>query len=726
MSNAASFYAHSKPGCPDEEWQLLGTHLINVAKEAREFAEPFGTGEWAENAGRLHDIGKVAIEFQGYLKNANGLDDEDYDGTRINHSSAGAAYAEDELKGVSGRTLAYLIAGHHAGLPDWFPDKIGNAALQIRLKEGRENLGRIRERIAPLVNTVPPMQKPLCVNPSNYHLWVRMLYSCLVDADFLDTESFMQAEQASERAQFSDIRELKERFDQYMETLAGKASDTGVNRIRQEVLCACREKGLRESGLYSLTVPTGGGKTLSGMAFALEHSVKHGKGRIIYVIPYTSIIEQTASILRGVFGYDNVIEHHSNLDPDRETQRSRLAAENWDAPVIVTTNVQFFESLYAAKSSRCRKLHNIINSVVLLDEAQLIPPQWLIPCVHVIDELTNNYGVTMVLSTATQPALPDLKPVEIIDNPVGLYERLQRVEYELPSDLAKGSEWGEIATDLQKHDTVLCVVNTRRDCYDLYKLMPEDTIHLSALLCGQHRSEKIAAIKSLLTDGKSVRVISTQLVEAGVDIDFPVVYRALGGLDSIAQAAGRCNREGKLEGKGRVHVFIPPHDPPRGLLAKAAGTTRQLAAIGAFVPDEPAAYRQYFELFYSMANDTGTDFLKGLQKDVPNVPFRSSAMDFKLIDDTAQRPVIVRYGDSDKWIERLRFAGSTREIMRRLQRYVVNLPTRMVDDMLADGRLQIADKDKAPDIIVQGCVRYDEVTGLDVYSGRVPVEDLIV
>jgi len=725
MSEQHPFYAHSKPGCPVSEWQPLDQHLQNVAEKAKEFAEPFGSGEWGHHAGLLHDLGKAASEFQSYLKHANGLDDEDYDGIRINHSSAGAAYAEDVLKGVSGRTLAYLIAGHHAGLPDWFSERTGNAALQIRLEEGRENLARIRERTAALVCNVSPTQKPPGINPSNYHLWVRMLYSCLADADFLDTESFMQAEQAAERGRFSAIRELKARFDRHMEELAGKASDTLVNRTRQAVLRACREKGSRESGLYSLTVPTGGGKTLSGMAFALEHALMHGKARIIYVIPYTSIIEQTASILRGIFGDGNVVEHHSNLDPERETQRSRLAAENWDAPVVVTTNVQFFESLYAAKSSRCRKLHNIVNSVVLLDEAQLIPPQWLTPCVHVIGALTGSYGVTMVLSTATQPSLPGLEPVEIVENPAALYEQLKRVEYELPSDMASVSEWEDIAGALQKYDQVLCVVNSRRDCHELHRLMPEGTIHLSALMCGQHRSEKIAAIKHWLTEGKQVRVISTQLVESGVDIDFPVVYRALGGLDSIAQAAGRCNREGK-QGRGKVVVFLPPKDPPRGLLAKAAGTTRELATMGRFQPDDPGSYKQYFELFYSRANDTGVDFLNGLQKDGSNVPFRSAGQDFKLIDDTAQRPVIVRYGDSGQWIDRLRFAGPTREIMRRLQRYVVNLPARMVDEMLADGRLQIADKSKAPDIIVQACVRYDESTGLDVYSGQVPVEDLIV
>jgi len=723
-------YAHSLPDQPPAKWQTLDDHLFATAEKARIFAAPFSSGEWADAAGWIHDLGKAAPEFQAYLVRENGLDDAEYDvpgNARVNHSSAGAAFAEDEVKGIPGRTLAYLAAGHHAGLPDWFSDQTGGAALSARLEEGREDLKRIRAIVTQWSNQIQtPSKAPPFVKSGNYHLWVRMLYSCLVDADFLDTEAFINPRQTSGRSGFSSLAELKSRFDTYMIQKAADCKKTPVNDMRQKVLQACRDAAVNKQGLYSLTVPTGGGKTLSGMAFALDHAVCHNKSRVIYVIPYTSIIEQTASILRDIFGDENVIEHHSNLDPEKETERSRLAAENWDAPVIVTTNVQFFESLYAAKSSRCRKLHNIVNSVVILDEAQLIPPQWLIPSVDAIRELTNSFGVTILLSTATQPALPGLTPAEIVPHPTELYETLRRTDIILPSDSNLPMQWADVADELKQHEQVLCIVNSRRDCHDLFKLMPEGTIHLSALMCGQHRSEKIREIKELLREGKPVRVVSTQLVEAGVDIDFPVVYRALGGLDSIAQAAGRCNREGKLAGKGQVHVFVPPKDPPHGLLAKAAATTREMGALADCDPQRPETFTRYFELFYSRANDTGNEFIKYLQKDTPNIPFRTAAARFKFIDDTAQRPVIVRYGDSEPWLERLQFAGPTREIMRRLQRYTVNMPSRMVDAMLADGRLASVDEKKAPGIVVQACIKYDNVTGLDVYAAQLPVDDLIV
>jgi CRISPR-associated endonuclease/helicase Cas3 len=362
-----------------------------------------------------------------------------------------------------------------------------------------------------------------------------------------------------------------------MEEKTAQAPPTPVNVIRKEVLTACREAARDAAGLYSLTVPTGGGKTLSGLAFALEHAVRHGKSRIVYVIAYTSIIEQTAQVLSEIFGPENVVEHHSNLAPERETERSRLASENWDAPILVTTNVQFFESLYAARSSRCRKLHNLVNSVVILDEAQLLPPELLTPCVDVLNHLTRHYGVTVLLSTATQPALPGLDPArEIVPDKIRLYETLKRTEIRFPDSLQEPTDWETVAEELRRHEQALCVVNTRRDCYDLFRLMPEGTIHLSALMCGEHRSQVIAEIKRHLKEGAPCRVISTQLVEGGVDLDFPVVYRALAGLDSIAQAAGRCNREGRLNAEGRlgvVRVFVPPK--PRRAVCSAREKARR-------------------------------------------------------------------------------------------------------------------------------------------------------
>lgn len=733
-------YAHSKDNAPLDQWHPLEAHLHGTAEKARHFAELFGAGDWAWNAAWLHDLGKADSIFQGYLLRENGLDSAGYDCGHVNHSSAGAACAEDKLKAedkpkLAGRVLAYLVAGHHAGLPDWHPTETGNAALQIRLGEGRENLQRILPFADHVLGKLKPLtHPPAFVKAANCHFWLRMLFSCLVDADFLDTEQFMERGKTELRGQYPRIEELAPSFFQAVTKLEQDAANTPVNMIRAEVRRVCEQKADMPKGLFSLTVPTGGGKTLSAMAFALHHALRHGQQRVIYVIPYTSIIEQTGRILAGIFGRENVVEHHSNLGPEKETLRSQLASENWDAPIIVTTNVQFFESLYAAKPSRCRKLHNIVNSVVILDEAQLLPPELLIPCVDAIKDLIHSYGVTMLLATATQPALPKLEEVaEIIPSDLDLYGRLRRTAINFPTSLNEPTDWASLAQQLQEHDQVLCVVNTRRDCYDLFRLMPAGTIHLSALMCGAHRSAVIRLIRLRLRKRLPIRVISTQLVEAGVDIDFPVVYRAIAGLDSIAQAAGRCNREGRLNDArqlGQVHVFVPPKPAPRGLLLKGENTTRELCSLPEFDTHQRDTFTRYFQLFYSKVNDTGDKFYDLLVKDAnPNLyfQFRTAAEQFRLIDDQDQRPVIVRYKGSEKWLTRLRFAGPTREIMRALQRFTVNLPTRMVTSMLADGRLEEVEPRKAPDIIAQSCLKlYDRQIGLDVYAAHLPVEDLVV
>ena len=721
-------YAHSKENEPPEKWQPLEDHLKRVAEQAAKCAAKFQSADWGWNAGWLHDLGKAAKEFQAYLLQSNGLDDSEYDNAghgRVNHSSAGAFFAQEVFDNIIGLSLAFLAAGHHAGLPDYFSADTGRATLTFRLQDGEQNLSRIRASADDLRQQLRPVAKPPAfVKSHNFHLWVRMLFSCLVDADFLDTESFMNPEQGKARGDFSQLEALKPVFDSHMQKMMKAAPDTPVNAARRNVFTACRDAAHQKPGLFSLTVPTGGGKTLSGMAFALDHAVIHGKNRIIYVIPYTSIIEQTASVLADIFGAENVVEHHSNLDPEKETQRSRLAAENWDAPIIVTTNVQFFESLYSARPGRCRKLHNIINSVVILDEAQLLPPNLLTPCVDAIDQLVKNYDVTLVLSTATQPALPGLEPQEIIpDSPV-LYERLRRTQIIFPADPDIPSNWEEIAEELRQYDQVLCVVNTRRYCYDLYKLMPKGTIHLSALMCGEHRSEKIKEIKQQLKDGRPIRVISTQLVEAGVDIDFPVVYRAFAGLDSIAQAGGRCNREGKLneQGKmGEVKVFVPPKPSPPGLLRKGEDTTRQLFSLPDFNPQQPMEFNRYFKLFYSAVNNTGSQFKSLLQTDVPRIHFRTAGNKFKLIDDQAQHAVFVRYGDSQRWLDDLRRIGPKRQQMRKLQRYTVNLSKRDFERAKFDGLVEEVWKG-----FWLWIGRYDRSHGLDLFGAGWAPEDLTV
>jgi CRISPR-associated endonuclease/helicase Cas3 len=523
-----------------------------------------------------------------------------------------------------------------------------------------------------------------------------MLFSCLTDADFLDTERFMDKDdsKADKRGGLPQLSELRVLFERHITEKSEKAPRTAVNKVRTEVLRQCRSRASDDPGLFSLTVPTGGGKTLSSMAFALDHAIKHNKVRIIYVIPYTSIIEQTAKIFRDIFG-NGVVEHHSNLDPEKETVQSRVAAENWDAPIIVTTNVQFFESLFAARTSRCRKLHNIVNSVVVLDEAQLLPPAFLQPILSVINLLTSKcYGVTFVFSTATQPALNSRKGFgwhfrglehvrEIMSDPDGLHRDLERVNVRLPADFHQANTWEDIAHELRQHESVLCIVNSRADCRDLHRFMPEGTTHLSALMCGAHRSDVIVEIKRKLKDGEPIRVTSTQLIEAGVDVDFPVVYRAMAGLDSIHQAAGRCNREGGFE-RGVVQVFIAPKPSPEGLLLKA-----EQGAISTLFdykgnPLARELLQPYFERLYAQA-DLDEYRIEDLLKvgDEFEVQFRTAAAKFKLVDESDYQPIFVPYNEeSVRLLHQLEKEGPKRWLMRKLQRFVVNLPLYQFEKML--------------------------------------------
>ena len=680
----------------------LGEHLREVGRRAETFASVFGSRDWARVAGLWHDLGKYSAEFQRRIKLGSGYDVEAHlEGSagRVDHSTAGAQHAIDQF-GLHGRILAYLIAGHHAGLPDWHTDESRGRALKARLDDDTHLKRALSQTIPDEILSRPQPTSPLLGGPAGFALWVRMLFSCLVDADFLDTEAFMDAGRTVQRINTLTLPDLLLRFDVYMEERFSQASPTAVNRARAEVLRQCRNKARQAPGLFSLTVPTGGGKTLSSLAFALEHAVFHRKRRIIYAIPYTSIIEQTANVFRGIFP-DGVIEHHSNLDPEKETVKSRLAAENWDAPLIVTTNVQFFESLFAARTSRCRKLHNIVDSVVILDEAQLMPPEFLQPILNVMNLLVRHYGVTFVLSTATQPALGTLRSFqqtlcgldtvrEIVDDPDVLYHDLERVTVTMPADFHSAKDWDAIAGEIQRHPCVLAVVNSRADARELHRRMPDGTVHLSALMCGQHRSCVIAKVKRRLQAGEAVRVVSTQLVEAGVDVDFPVVYRALAGLDSIAQAAGRCNREGALE-RGQVIVFVPPRPAPPGALRRAADTTISLLQGTSEHPMTRELFYHYFEHFYMRAPSLDKHDIaellspQGGNDDPLKVQFRTAAQRFRLIDESGYRSILVRYGESPALIGRLRKEGPERWLMRKLQRYAVLLPEHQFQKLLVDG-----------------------------------------
>jgi len=708
----------------------LEDHLRAVARGTAARAAGFDAGEWALVAGLWHDLGKYQSRWQTYLESHHTGDPHDAEPKgSVPHALAGAQYAEQQLPGGLGRLLAYVIAGHHAGLPDFESADGGQGSLKLRLGEAAK-LDARNELRAALANQahIPPdiLAKPtLQVDAERMaggkgrelalSLWLRMLFSCLVDADFLDAEAFLNPSQHAQRPALPSAAGLLPRFDAYMADKAAAALPSAVNAARAEVLAACRAAAQAPritSGIYSLTVPTGGGKTLASLAFALEHARAHGKQRVIYAIPFTSIIEQTAQVFREVFPSECVIEHHSNIDPAKASPTSHLATENWDAPLVVTTNVQLFESLFAAKTSRCRKLHNLVNSVIVLDEAQQLPPAFLAPITQCLRLLAQHYGVTVLLCTATQPnlqvqadafgrtAFPGLGPVqEVIAKPADLYASLRRVNVRLPQANEPRSSWETLAESLHQHPCALTIVNTRQDARDLYAALGEDSgrVHLSARMCPEHRATVIADIKAALKerlDGvrdTPLRVVSTTLVEAGVDFDFPVVYRALAGLDSIAQAAGRCNREGRMDGLGQVVVFRPEKERGKGMMQEARNVASELIDAG-LISDAlaPETFARYFELLY--ANVSRNQGGKGLDaKDIVTLltpdakdcalSFRTAAELFKLIDEEGQQSVVVRYARDDAMREKLNATlgalakdPTAKWAYRKLQRFSVSIP----------------------------------------------------
>ena len=717
----------------------LAEHLEGVAKAAAGFAERFGAKEWAWLAGLWHDLGKYRPSFQAYIRQASGFATdahiEDAPG-RVIHSTAGALLACDRF-GPAGRLLAYLIAGHHAGLADW---NGGPASLYQRMENARRE-GHLDEVLAAnppahilAANGITPSTRPKG-KAEELHLWLRMLFSCLVDADFLDTEAYIEPDRATVRAGYPSIGDLLDRFTDHMARLRGDAPATAVNAVRDRVLAQCivRAQEDRGNGLFSLTVPTGGGKTLASLAFALNHAKTHGKRRVIYVIPYLSIIEQTAALFRQVFGEEVVIEHHSHLDPDKENSASRLAAENWDAPIIVTTNVQFFESLHAARTSRCRKLHNIVDSVVILDEAHLLPPDWLDPCLAAIRALANDYDVTFVLCTATQPAfrprdvngklfagLPDVRELmeggPHVETPKELYEALERVRVHWPTTLAT-QDWDTIAERIAAHPQALAIVNRKSHARALAERLP-GALYLSTNLCGAHRAERINEIRLKLAANREraqaglpvcpLYVVSTQLIEAGVDVDFPVVFRSLAGLDAIAQAAGRCNREGRL-GRGEVQVFVPPESSPPGLLLKAEQATRELLALDAEPALSPEMFDRFSRLLLAKVNTWDKANICRLLTPGNQLEFRfrEAADKFRLIDNDGL-PVIVRWGDSPDLIDKLDAGKPDRWLLRKLQRYTVNVHPDCLRRLLDQGDV----RETLPGLYVQANdLIYDETFG---------------
>jgi CRISPR-associated endonuclease/helicase Cas3 len=755
---------------PNGEPHHLRDHLIAVATGAAEFAQHLNSPQWAGIAGLWHDLGKYRPGFQRYIRLVTGQDAHIEgkwpSGSDKTHSAAGALHALRVIEArfgpqgaALGRVLAYVIAGHHAGLGDWVAglDKrllgTGSADSEREYEQARSVCSEQAADLLILPDTftlqaaLAAIPGPRSDQPLTTSLWIRMLFSALVDADFLDTERFLNLGKAQSRAGFQPLAAYAQQLDAHLVAKASEVASLGrgddaVMQARASVLRQCRAKAQLRPGVFTLTVPTGGGKTLSSLAFALRHALANGRRRVIYAIPYTSIIEQTADVFGAIFGAEQVVEHHSQADVNEqyETPRSRLACENWDAPLIVTTNVQLFESLFAARTSRCRKLHNIANSVIVLDEAQLLPPEFLQPILDALNVLVTHYGVTLLLCTATQPTLVDTPRFDprqslrglplatrIVEDEGSLFTALQRVEIEWPADLHTALPTDALVTRLVDHECILIVVNTRNDAAEIMRGVDaatgDSTLHLSAAMCGQHRADVIAQIRARLqarrdgVDRRPLRVVSTQLVEAGVDIDFPVVFRALAGLDSVAQAAGRCNREGRLPdgGKGRVVVFV--RDIPKPLQQVRIGTqaTRSVLQSGCD-PMSPAAFERYFPLYYAgFSSRDKHGIVDHLRKNaVFEFEFRTAADKFRLVDDEDQATVIVPYIGAgtesvQPLIEKLRSGDTDRWLLRRLQRFTVNMRRQLLSTWQAQGDV----RELVPGMyLLIDELRYDDRLGL--------------
>lgn len=700
------FYAHIRE---DGKKQTVEEHLQGTAELCSLFASRFSEEARGRLLGMAHDIGKTSHEFQKRLEN----------GPKVDHATAGAL----ECARRNEMFAACCIAGHHGGLPDFGnmrTDLAGMPTLVGRLKKGMQ--GQIPKYYwqgeLPFGGEAPQFRDQF-----TYSLWTRMLYSCLVDADYLDTEAFMSTAPA-ERGNYDELSVLLERLTAYIKPWFPAKNE--LNTYRCEILEQCMNAASWPQGAYSLTVPTGGGKTVASLAFALHHAVQHKMDRVIYVVPYTSIIEQNAEVFRKILGDRNVIEHHSgvNLDGGGETSRrnlhQRLAAENWDAPVIVTTAVQFFESLYANRPSQCRKLHNISNSVVIFDEAQMLPACHLNPCVGAIANLTAYFHTTTVLCTATQPVLgdiikafcPKLEVREICSGITPIYEKFSRVTYRNGGKLTEDA----LCRELENLDQVLCIVNTRRAAQQIFQKLPkEGSFHLSTLMYPVHRKKILEQVRERLIRGQTCRVVSTSLIEAGVDVDFPAVYREMAGLDSIIQAAGRCNREGKRPKENSIVTFFRGENPAPVLQRINIGAATE-ALAGGRNPGDPETIRRYFIAWRSLIGDQldKTKTVEHLRNGIHGcaLPFETVARNFYFIDN-ATCTVYIPEGEGERLCQKIEEGTAERQDYRRAGQYSVSVYEQHYRSLLLAGDIRSVDESSA---VLTNTGLYDGTTGLSLQA----------
>lgn len=709
-----TFFAHTAPEHdPDGSWQSLPEHLNQVAELAGHFATEARPGDEdfkrsAELCAYLHDLGKFRDDFQRYLSG------EIPKSKKTRHAIYGAKAAATCLKSLH---ALFVILGHHAGLPD-------SGLIKAKLDEiDNTELDDLLEVLSKHSQVFSEFKQEFLRNskcPPNTDLTIRMLFSCLVDADWLDTASHMQELKLEERALNHDL--CIDSLDRYIGSFSDAPRNT-LSELRQSIYHSACSAGSNPQGFFSMTVPTGGGKTLSSMAFALQHAKTHTLKRIIVVIPFLSIIEQNADVYRNVFGDDCIIEHHSAIEPpsaDDESGRfaeHRLLSENWNAPIVITTSVQFIESLFASKPSRCRKLHNIARSVVIFDECQTLPTHLLEPTLNIFREMVKEYGTSILLCTATQPGfsadsikngLRAEEITEVAPNPCELFARLQRVKYEFPAS-DKPTSWSELASTLVRESQALIVVNTKKQTFECFEELKnqlpneehDSLFHLSSSMAAQHRFDALGdsanpapdSIRGRLRDGRPCRVVSTQLIEAGVDVDFPLVYRAIGPLDSIVQAGGRCNREGKLENKGRVVVFKPDSDPvaPRGTYRIATDVSaRFLDETGlARLASDPDIFNIYFNHLFPLLK------LDVIKPGEDTIQAAREKLNFEYVDRNAYvipkntQSVLVPYRDGARIIRAIRSKSHvTQNDIRRLQRYSVSLHERDFSELEALGGIE--------------------------------------